>query len=198
MDSKDNPNANQKRNRPSLRSYALGLLAKREYSRKGLAAKLKVRCQQDLQIQTQLQNQAQSVALEQWCTQTVEQEAEKTIEHILDEFSEKKWLSDERFSQVLTRQKSARMGNRALSFQLKQQGVQAQTASEAIAALDDEMLRAKELIANKLNRRLTADVQDEPLWTTQEKQKLIQFLLRRGFSSRAINQAFDELAEQPT
>ncbi len=194
MDSRDNPKAKQKNNRPSLRSYALGLLAKREYSRAGLAAKLKARQQQDVQVQ----HPSQLVDVEQERAQMIGRVTEQTIERILDEFSEKKWLSDERFSQVLARQKSARMGNRALSFQLKQQGVQAQTASQAIAGLEDEAARAKDLIANKLNRRLTAHAWDEPLWTIQEKQKLIQFLLRRGFSSSAINQAFDELTEQTT
>ena len=95
----------------SLKARAIGLLARREYSRAELTAKLLA--------------SGASVA---------------DVDAALDEVAAKGFLSDSRFAYAVVRQKAGAYSRRAISETLKAKGVTGEAAAEAIAAqgVDDD------------------------------------------------------------
>jgi len=86
---------------PSLKARALRLLSMREYSRKGLAAKLEESAARMLKLkplEEDSEDLAPSIPLS---TQ---------IEAVLDDFEARGWLSDQRFAEALVRRRSERFG----------------------------------------------------------------------------------------
>ena len=100
-----------RRSRPprTLKQRAIGLLARREYSRHELAAKL--------------------------CAGGASERSE--VERVLDELERAGHLSDARFASAIVRQKAAGFSKRAIARSLKEQGVASETTSEAMAQLAD-------------------------------------------------------------
>ena len=150
---------------PSLKARALRLLSLREYSRKGLAAKL-----------------AESEA--RWAKlggEQVDQTSGSTLEQItavLDDFEARGWLSDERFAEALVRRRGERYGTRKIADELQRAGVDgAQSASLLQSLRETEYQRAYELWARKYG--LVA--QDQ-----KERARQYRFLASKGFSSEVV------------
>jgi regulatory protein len=151
---------------PSLKARALRLLSLREYSRKGLAAKL-----------------AESEA--RWAklgSEQVDQTSASTLEQItavLDDFEARGWLSDERFAEALVRRRGERYGTRKIADELQRAGVDgAQSASLLQSLRETEYQRAYEL----WTRKYGFVAQDQ-----KERARQYRFLASKGFSSEVIS-----------
>lgn len=132
-----------------LRERALRLLARREHSRAELVRKL---------------GQAGF--------------AQDDIEALLDEFEEKKWLSDRRFAESYVADHRARAGAVKLTYDLRQRGVADSIISEVLSDnRDSELERARGVWQKKFPSTSTS---------VTEKAKQVRFLQSRGFSIDVI------------
>ena len=108
-------------NNASLRSRALGLLARREHSRVELQRKL--------------------------CPHT--QDAQELID-LLDDFTRRGWLSDARFAEALVHDKQAKFGTSRLAYELRERGVEESIIRDQLAELKDtELERARQVWQSK-------------------------------------------------
>jgi regulatory protein len=103
--------SSRRKERPprTLKQRAVGMLARREYSRSELAARL-----------------AATGALR------------SEIDPVLDELERAGYLSDARFASAVVRQKAGGYSKRAIAHALREKGVAGPAAQEALAALDGE------------------------------------------------------------
>jgi recombination protein RecA len=105
------PSSNSLRPPKSLKARAIALLARRDYSRTELRAKL-----------------------------APDRESSDTdlsgVDALLDELSALGYLSDARFAQAVVRQKSGGYSKRAIGANLKSRGVEGSTVSEALAGVE--------------------------------------------------------------
>ena len=155
---------------PSLKARALRLLSLREYSRKGLAAKLaesearwgklaKSESDADLEI-----SPVKASPLD--------------IEAILDDFEARGWLSDERFAEALVRRRSERYGTRKIQDELERAGVDSGKSAQLLKTLKEtEYQRAYEL----WSRKFGALAQEQ-----KERARQYRFLASKGFSSDVV------------
>lgn len=152
----------------SLRGRALRLLARRDWSRQALRERL----------------QAYAVG----ASDAAELEA------LLDEFTERGWISDARYAEAVVRQRKNRYGKAAIARRLKQAGVTDAAITQAVGTLDanHEFQTALALVRRKFR---------EPPRDDKEKARQIRFLQARGYSlalalrvikkSGAANEEFD-------
>ena len=139
---------------PSIRDKALAYLARREHTPHELAGKL------------------QHAGY-----------AEDDIKTVVDELSQRGWLSSQRFAENYVTQKQARFGNQKLAYELRQRGVEESVVQQTLAeAKETELERAREVWRKKFGV-LPSD--------QKEKARQIRFLQSRGFSLQVILQAID-------
>lgn len=133
----------------NLRERALRFLARREHSRAELVRKL---------------GQAGF--------------APDEIEPLLDEFEEKKWLSDRRFAESYIADHRARAGSIKLAYDLRQRGV-SETVIEGVLRenRDTELERARQIWQKKFSSA-PAD--------SAEKARQTRFMQSKGFTSEVI------------
>jgi regulatory protein len=137
----------------SLRARALQYLARREYSRAELRAKLLPHVQLDAEFE-----QAQPASLDA----------------LLDDFTKRGWLSDARAATQLVHAKRSRFGIQRITHELRQKGIAENLISEALPQLKEtELAAAREVWEKKFG----IAPQDE-----KEKAKQVRFLQSRGFS----------------
>ncbi|GAB7126833.1 hypothetical protein JCM19000A_13400 [Silvimonas sp. JCM 19000] len=132
-----------------LRNRGLRLLARREHSRGELHSKLKPYTPD-----------------------------EETLNALLDDFEERKWLSDERFAEQWTHFRSERYGSRRLAAELRQKGVATEVINEAL----DQVRDGEAERAHALWQRRFGQASDDP----KERNKQLRFLAARGFSPAII------------
>ncbi len=114
----------------SLMARALNALARREYARKGLEAKLR----QGL----------------------TEEDDPDEIERVLDELEKLNYLSDERFAVMRTEQKARTQGDRKLRYELRQQGVKPEAVEAAMENLtESEVVRCYRLWERRFGEKPT-------------------------------------------
>ena len=134
----------------TLKQRAIGMLARREYSRVELAARLAAGG------------------------------ANRTdIDPVLDELERAGYLSDARFAAAVVRQKAGGYSKRAIAHALREKGVAAPAAQEALDALDgaDEFAQAHAL----WRRRFGKAPADE-----REKARQVRFLVSRGYATSIV------------
>jgi len=141
----------------SLRARALQYLARREYSRAELRGKLLPHAQADDDFE-----QAQPVDLDA----------------LLDDLTERGWLSDERAATQLVHAKRSRFGLQRITHELRQRGIGEDLISDALPALKETELEAAHEVWRK---KFGTAPQDE-----KEKAKQVRFLQSRGFAMDAI------------
>jgi regulatory protein len=141
-----------------LRERTLRLLARREHSRAELVRKL---------------GQAGFDACD--------------IQSLLDEFEEKKWLSDRRFAESYVADHRSRAGTVKLAFDLRQRGV-ADNIIEAVLSdnRDSELERAQAVWQKKFG--------SAPANMT-EKARQMRFLQSRGFGTEVIRRVIHDAAD---
>ncbi len=155
---------------PSLKARALRLLSLREYSRKGLAAKLQESAERYAKMSTkeaglEITPPGKSIPVQ--------------IEEILDDFEARGWLSDERFAEALVRRRSERYGVRKIQDELQRAGVDSGQTADLIQTLrDSEYQRAKDLWLKKFG--VLAQEQ-------KERARQYRFLASKGFSSEVVS-----------
>lgn len=132
-----------------LRERALRLLARREHSRAELVRKLG---------QTGF--------------------AQHDIEALLDEFEEKKWLSDQRFAESWVADHRVKAGSIKLTYELRQRGV-SDSIIEAVLGeqRDSEFERAREVWQKKFG---------VPPDNAAEQARQMRFMQSRGFTTEVI------------
>jgi regulatory protein len=161
----------KKRNQqsPSLKARALRLLSMREYSRKGLAAKLEEGVARMLKL-----NSAEGADLS-----VPETPLQIQIEAVLDDFEARGWLSDQRFAEALVRRRSERFGTRKIQDELSQAGVDSSKTAELLRNLKEtEYQRAHELWLRKFGVLATEQ---------KERARQYRFLASKGFSSAVVS-----------
>ena len=150
---------------PSLKARALRLLSLREYSRKGLAAKLS-------------ESEARWAKLGgEQAEQSPESKALQ-IETVLDDFEARGWLSNERFAEALVRRRSERYGSRKIQDELERAGIDSKQSAGLIGALrETEFQRAYDLWLRKYGQK----AEDQ-----KGRARQYRFLASKGFSSDVV------------
>jgi len=150
--------ASRKSPRPprSLKARAIALLARRDYARTELRAKL-------------VGGRADAESAEA---------DSADVDAVLDELAAQGFLSDARFAQGMVRQKSGGYSKRAIGASLKARGVDGAAATDALAGVEIDDHDA--MVALWRRRFGTPPVNDK------EKARQVRFLASRGFSLSAI------------
>jgi len=105
----------------TLRSRALGLLARREHSRAELQRKL-----------------------------APHTEDPQELTDLLDDLARRGWLSDARFAEALVHDKQAKFGVSRLAYELRERGVEESVIRDQLAELkDSELERAQQVWQSK-------------------------------------------------
>jgi regulatory protein len=155
---------------PSLKARALRLLSLREYTRKGLAAKLEESATRYAKLAPKQNEQESPVPSKPLTLQ---------IQEVLDDFEARGWLSDERFAEALVRRRSDRYGARKIQDELQRAGVDSGKTAELVQGLrETEYQRAKELWLKKFG----VLAQDQ-----KERARQYRFLASKGFSSEVVS-----------
>ncbi len=155
---------------PSLKARALRLLSMREYSRKGLAAKLAESAARMLKLHPPDEDSEVPVP---------DIPLEVQIEAVLDDFEARGWLSDQRFAEALVRRRSERFGARKIQDELAQAGVDSSKTADLLKNLKEtEYQRAHELWLRKFGV-LAID--------QKERARQYRFLASKGFSSAVVS-----------
>ena len=151
--------AKQLRKKPeiSLRARALQCLARREYSRAELRAKLlpHVPTEEDF-----------------------EQSHPVELDALLDDLTARGWLSDARATTQLVHAKRSRFGTQRITHELRQRGIADELIEAALPALKESELDAAREV---WQRKFGVAPQD-----AKEKAKQMRFLQSRGFSMDVI------------
>jgi regulatory protein len=159
-----------KKQSPSLKARALRLLSMREYSRKGLAAKLEESAARMLKFASVEEDSDEVV-------QTIPLAVQ--IEAVLDDFEARGWLSDQRFAEALVRRRSERFGTRKIQDELAQAGVDSSKTADLLKNLKEtEYQRAHELWLRKFGTLATE---------RKERARQYRFLASKGFSSGVVS-----------
>jgi len=136
---------------PSLRARALRHLARREYTRHELTQKLAPHA-----------------------------ESPEEIERILDDFTQRGWLSEQRAAEQMVRARRRRYGIARIRRDLQAKGVSLDVLNDTVAALQEgEFDAAREVWRRKF---------PAPPANVVERARQGRFLLGRGFSNAVINQ----------
>lgn len=142
----------------SLRARALRHLARREYTRHELTLKLAPH--------------AESAA---------------EIAQVLDDFTQRGWLSEQRAAEQMVHARRSRYGMARIRRDLEAKGVDAEVVSTTLAALQDGELEAARAVWRRKFKTLPAGA--------AERAKQARFLLGRGFSSEVITKLLRGLAK---
>jgi regulatory protein len=141
-----------------LRERAMRLLARREHSRAELVRKL---------------GQAGFDACD--------------IQLLLDEFEEKKWLSDRRFAESYVADHRTRAGAVKLAFDLRQRGVADNIIEAVLSDNRDSELERAQVVWQKKFGSAPADM--------TEKARQMRFLQSRGFGAEVIRRVIHDAAD---
>ena len=151
----------QERKEPSLRVRALRHLARREYTRKELDRLLAPHA-----------------------------ESEDEVTQILDDFSQRGWLSETRAAEQIVHARRGRYGPARVRRDLEAKGVSAELVSSTIATLKEGELESARAVWHRKFR--------EPAINAAERAKQARFLMGRGFSSEVITKLLRALSRGET
>ena len=149
----------------TLQARAVALLARREYSRAELHAKLAA-------------DRGGGDAASSGSGAATSSGSGAEVDAVLDELAARGYLSDARFAEQFARQKSGALSKRAIGASLKARGVEGEAATEALAGVEIDDHQA--MIALWRRRFGSAPANDK------EKARQVRFLQSRGFSLSAI------------
>lgn len=97
------------------------------------------------------------------------------LDALLDEFTERGWVSDARYADAIVRGRKDRYGKRAIDQRLKQAGVSEETRASALAGMDADHELASAIAL--LRRKFRAPPEGD-----KEKARQVRFLQARGYS----------------
>ncbi len=142
----------------SLRARALRHLARREYTRHELTLKLAPHA-----------------------------ESEAEIAEVLDDFTQRGWMSEQRAAEQMAHARRSRYGIARIRRDLQAKGVAAEVVSTTVAALKDGELEAANAVWRRKFKALPVGA--------AERAKQAQFLMGRGFSGEVITKLLRGLAK---
>ncbi len=145
----------------SLRTRALQCLARREYSRAELRAKLQPYSQADDDFE-----------------QSFDSSAPVDLDALLDDLTARGWLSDARAATQLLHAKRSRFGTQRITHDLRQKGIAEELISAALPALKDSEM---EVARDVWQRKFGTLPQDD-----KEKARQMRFMQSRGFGFDVI------------
>lgn len=134
----------------------------------------------------------------------------EVVERVLNYATENKWLDDAHFAKMYIESVMHRYGAYRMKQSLRRKGIQDAVIQQAMddlldeSAIEDETLRADEILQKKINT-LSVDwalIASDYTYKSKIYRKLCQFLLNRGFSGdcvkkvvskRLADEFFDEL-----
>ncbi len=151
----------------SLRTRALQYLARREYSRAELAAKLRPYAQVEDDFE-----QLQPIDLES----------------LLDNLTASDWLSDERAATQLLHARRPRFGTQRITHEMHQKGLSEELIADALPALKDSELETARDVWQRKFGTLPHDA--------KEKAKQMRFMQSRGFGFDVIFKVLDSSRDQ--
>ena len=158
----------------SLKTRALQYLARREYSRAELAAKLLPHLQAS-------HVQPDDEGFEQ-LAEVIEppdlESMQSELDALLDDLTARGWLSDERAATQLLHARRPRFGTQRIAHELRQKGISDELIARALPELKDGELEAARGV---WQRKFGTPPQDD-----REKSKQIRFLQSRGFGFDVI------------
>lgn len=106
---------------------------------------------------------------------------------LLEDFKQRGWLSDARFTEQLVHARKAKFGSVRVANELREKGVDDTLIAEAVAGLqDNEVARASEVWRKKFKAAPT---------TREEWAKQARFLQSRGFTFDVIKHILNRHAE---
>ena len=156
----------------SLKARAIALLARRDYSRAELRAKLaRTRADPDAAFEADVGTPADAV------------------ESLLDELAQLGYLSDERYARGVVARKSSSHSRRAIAGELKARGVAGDAVQGALATSESDDATTMRAL---WQRRFGAAPCDD-----RERARQVRFLQSRGFSLSAILRFLRDLPTSP-
>jgi regulatory protein len=151
----------------SLRTRALQYLARREYSRAELAAKLRPYAQVEDDFE-----QLQPIDLES----------------LLDNLTASDWLSDERAATQLLHARRPRFGTQRITHEMHQKGLSEELIADALPGLKDSELETARDVWQRKFGTLPHDA--------KEKAKQMRFMQSRGFGFDVMFKVLDSSRDQ--
>ena len=148
----------------SLRSRALQYLARREYSRAELAAKLHP-----------------YVQMEDDFEQAVASSGPANLDALLDDLEASGYLSDERASTQLLHARRPRFGTQRITHEMRQKGISEELIENALPELKDTELETARAVWQRKFGTRQLDTHD-----AKERARQMRFLQSRGFSMDVI------------
>lgn len=114
-------------------------------------------------------------------------ESAAEIEQVLDDFTQRGWLSEQRAAEQMVHARRSRYGMARIRRDLEAKGVDAEVVSSTVAALKDGELDAAHAVWRRKFKTLPAGA--------VERAKQARFLLGRGFSTEVITKLLRSLAK---
>lgn len=169
-----------------LRARALRLLARREYSRQELAAKLLSKpAPRPASLSRRTGRLADEFApapatlSDKFSGEICEPPSESEVQALLDDLERRKMLSDDRYAEMRIRLRAPRYGNSRLQQELSQKGIDRDTIAAVLSEQPDELSRCRDLWLKKFGQA-PRDM--------NERMKQTRHLASRGFDMRTIQQ----------
>ncbi|MFA7242568.1 MAG: recombination regulator RecX [Sulfuricellaceae bacterium] len=134
---------------PDLRSRALACLARREHTRIELERKLASYC-----------------------------EDRDEIAALLDDFTQRGWLNEARYAEMLVQARQGKFGSRRIIHELREKGVSEETIAAALPEVQENELETARATWAKKFGAVPADA--------REKARQMRFLAGRGFGQEVI------------
>lgn len=118
----------------------------------------------------------------------------ESIEEIIQEFCEKNWLSDERFSEAFIHDQVLLVsaGPYKILQKLRQKGIEEMLAKQMLQkhfSLSEQLEKGR-VLAQRKQQDIRARKKD--LTDIEVRQKIYQFLLQKGFESDIIKKVLDQ------
>lgn len=114
-------------------------------------------------------------------------ESAAEIAQVLDDFTQRGWLSEQRAAEQMVHARRSRYGMARIRRDLQAKGVDAEVVSTTVAALKDGELEAARAVWRRKFKALPAG--------SAERAKQARFLLGRGFSTEVITKLLRSLAQ---
>ncbi len=117
-------------------------------------------------------------------------ENEAEVDAVLDEFSQRGWLSETRAAEQLVHARRGRYGPARIRRDLEARGVSAELIGSTVAGLKEGEFEAARVVWQKKFR--------EPAGSAAERAKQARFLLGRGFSGEVITKLLRSIGRGQT
>lgn len=108
-------------------------------------------------------------------------EEDDDLAALLDDFQQRGWLSEQRFTEQLTHARKSRFGSLRIAHELREHGVAEELVEKALAELSNHELDHARSV---LQKKFGGLPENHAAWTRQAR-----FLQGRGFSFEVIKQA---------